>query len=180
MKNVPGLEEARRNMLILGHRFSGLDESIKQKYVHAASNFSFGWSHGVEKLEGKPDTAKGSFYGNPQYDRPVDDEALIAQYPSFIHPNIWPTEELPELEIAFKTLGCLIVKVGTMIGAQCDKYIKGKCAAYETNRIERVISTSLCCKARLLHYFPMTSEASSETETAVVEDSTNFSSWCGE
>ncbi len=33
--------------------------------------YSFGWSHGKEKLEGKPDTAKGSFYFNPIHDRPV-------------------------------------------------------------------------------------------------------------
>jgi len=28
-------------------------------------------SHGKERLEGKPDTAKGSFYFNPVHDKPV-------------------------------------------------------------------------------------------------------------
>lgn len=44
---------------------------MKEKYVHAKSVYSFGWSHGKEKLEGKPDIAKGSFYFNPIHDRPV-------------------------------------------------------------------------------------------------------------
>jgi hypothetical protein len=105
-------------------------ESVKAKYEHASSYYSFGWSHGKEKLEGKPDTAKGSYYANPVHDRPVslccadlattsdcgyyvpvDDESIIAKYPAFCSPNIWPTKEDCEgFESAFKNLAHLMVR----------------------------------------------------------------------
>lgn len=99
---------------------------MKEKTVHASSCFSFGWSHGKEKLEGKPDyskvmesttlstvidTIQGSYYNNPVYDRPFDDENIIKEHPTFAHPNIWPHENLPELRDAFMQLGTLIVEV---------------------------------------------------------------------
>ena len=75
------------------------------EYESPETFYAFGWSHGREKLQGKPDFAKGSFYANPQYDRPVEDEELIKAHAPFIHPNIWPAAHLPELEPAFKALG---------------------------------------------------------------------------
>jgi len=61
-------------------------------------------------LQGVPDISKGSYYANPQLDDPTNgDAALIEKYCSFVHPNIWPTEDLPEFEASFKTLGQLIV-----------------------------------------------------------------------
>jgi hypothetical protein len=50
--------------------------------------YSFGWSHGKENTQGKPDLAKGSFYANPQYDEPVKDKNLVKQFAPFIHPNV--------------------------------------------------------------------------------------------
>jgi hypothetical protein len=43
-----------------------------------------GWSHGKEKLQGKLDFAKGSWYANPLYNNPSDDEELIKQWPTFL------------------------------------------------------------------------------------------------
>lgn len=40
--------------------------------MHQDSCYSFGWSHGKEKLQGRPDVSKGSYYANPQYDRYSD------------------------------------------------------------------------------------------------------------
>ena len=174
VKNVPGLEAMRERLLTLAHRLGNLDNETKQKYSHPSSNYSFGWSHGVENLEGKADVAKGSFYANPQIDRPSEDEELISRFSSFLHPNIWPTEDLPDLEQAFKDLGQLIVSVGLLIGKQCDRYIKDLSPTYETSRLERIISTSRCCKGRLLHYFAMDSEQIDATNSP-----DNFSSWCG-
>jgi isopenicillin N synthase-like dioxygenase len=172
VSNVPGLNEARENLLVLGRQFALLPEDIKQKYAHPESKYSFGWSHGIENLEGKPDTSKGSYYNNPMYDKPVASQKLIEQYSPFIHPNIWPTEDLPQLEGAFKALGQLIVGVGVLIAAQCDRVVKAQCPAYKDNFIQNIIETSLCCKARLLHYFPIGSELPPD-------DANNFSSWCG-
>lgn len=175
VKNVPGWLEARGRLLPLARTFAVLPEEVKNKYVHEPSKYSFGWSHGKENLQGVPDYAKGSYYANPQYDRPVDDEALIAQYPAFVHPNIWPKEELPELEHAFKAVGQLIVDVGTLVARQCDAYVKKRTPSYRDNYLENVIKTSLSCKARLLHYF---STPVHDVDPAAASD-VDFSSWCG-
>lgn len=170
VKNIPEYEKAREKLLKLSHTFGNLDSSIQSKYEHSASNYSFGWSHGKERLEGKVDVSKGSFYANPQYDKPIDDQELIEKYVEFIHPNIWPTNDLPELEHAFKELGQLIVQVGVLVAKQCDIYIKTMCPTYETSKLENAIKSSVCTKGRLLHYFPaQMNDANSQ----------DFSSWCG-
>lgn len=174
VKNVPGWAESRQKLLPLAQRFATLPDAIKDQYSHEESKYSFGWSHGKENLQGKPDFAKRSYYNNPQYDRPVASDALIAKHSPFIHPNIWPTADLPELEGAFKELGQLIVSVGTLVAQQCDRYVSKRCPGYREHYLEEVIRTSLCCKARLLHYF--------STPVHVVpgqEKDDDFSSWCG-
>jgi isopenicillin N synthase-like dioxygenase len=170
VKNVPGFVEARERLLPLARTFALLPDEIKQKYVHEESFYSFGWSHGKEKLQGNFDLSKGSYYANPQYDVPVADEEVIKKFSSFVHPNIWPKEDLPELEFAFKELGRIIVHVGTLVAQQCDAYVNSKCPSYTKDRLKKVIETSLCCKARLLHYF------ANSLEKGSVDD---FASWCG-
>lgn len=176
VKNVPGFTAARQKLLPLSKTFADLQDDLKAKYVHKESFYSFGWSHGKEKLQGKPDLSKGSYYANPQYDRPIDDEEVIAKYPAFIHPNLWPTEDVPEFEHAFKEVGQIIVQVGELLAKQCDKFVHGTCKSYAPNLLHRVISESKCCKARLLHYFPLVHE---EEDASAPESSDLFSSWCG-
>lgn len=178
VRNVPGFVEARRRLLPLSRTFALLPDDVKQKYVHPSSFYSFGWSHGKENLQGKADTSKGSYYANPQYDKPVEDEALIAAYPTFVHPNIWPTEDLPELEESFKALGQIIVRTGQLVAQQCDRYVHSQCASYPPKALETVIEKSLCCKARLLHYFPTSDDKKSSSSSATGADD-EFSSWCG-
>ena len=111
VSGVPGVQERRQALLPLAWRFAALPDEVKRRYEHEASHYSFGWSHGKEKLQGRPDTHKGSYYANPVHDAPTTDAALVERYPAFYHPNIWPREELPELEHAFKAMGGLIVEV---------------------------------------------------------------------
>jgi hypothetical protein len=40
----------------------------------------------------------------------------------YCHPNIWPNEDLPEFEEAFKDLGCFIIDVGKLIARACDSF----------------------------------------------------------
>ena len=176
VSNVPSLNESRMKLLPLARKFANLNDDIKNKYVHKDSHYSFGWSHGQEKLQGKPDLSKGSYYANPQYDRPIDDEEIIKSHEPFVHPNIWPTEDLPELEHAFKELGQLIVSVGILVAKQCDAYVQSKCPTYKEKKLTEIIETSKCCKARLLHYFPQSEEESSSNEK---NEDNSFSSWCG-
>lgn len=176
VSNIPNLNELRMKLLPLARKFADLDENIKNKYVHEESKYSFGWSHGKEKLQSKPDLSKGSYYANPQYDRPIDDEEIIKAHEAFVHPNIWPKDDLPELERAFKELGQLIVSVGILVAKLCDAYVKSQCPSYKEMKLTEIIKSSKCCKARLLHYFPQNEEELSNNGSN--EDS-SFSSWCG-
>lgn len=192
VEGIPELADARSNLLPLAYRFASLSDETKEKYTIEDAYYAFGWSRGKEKLDGQFDYSKGSYYNNPQFDRPVDDEELIKKFPAFIHPNIWPSEDLPEMEAAFKALGQLIVAVGVLVSKQCDAYVKKQCASYKDNYLQQTLETSLCCKARLLHYYPKTFDdvltprkRRKVDVEEVVEDQEKegdhdpFSSWCG-
>jgi hypothetical protein len=117
-------------------------------------------------FEGVPDTMKGSYYNNPQYDVPTEDKELIKLFPEYCHPNLWPSDDvLPELAPAFKDLGQLIVRVGTLVARQCDVAISRSGSGGSMKNLEQLILNSRTCKSRLLHYFPPT--ASSDA------------AWCG-
>lgn len=125
VKNVPRMQELRQRILPLATRFAHLPKDIQAKYEHPESFYSFGWSHGKEKMsEGRPDLSKGSYYNNPVYDLPFNDPNLIKKYPSFCSPNIWPKKDLPEFEGAFKDMAYLVVHVGTMVARATDKYVE--------------------------------------------------------
>lgn len=75
-------------------------------------SFSFGWSHGKEIMNGKPDTLKGSFYANPIVDQPIVSDALKRKFPYYYGHNIWPSPSDPGMESfesAFKALGQCVV-----------------------------------------------------------------------
>jgi isopenicillin N synthase-like dioxygenase len=178
VQGVPGLKQARSRLLPLAQKFAVLPEETQSKYEDVKSSYSFGWSMGKEKLEGgKPDLSKGSFYANPQYDKPVDDVALVERYPAFLGTNIWPSEEdCPDFEDAFKSLGQLIVDVGLLVSQQVDAYVRKVAESYEEGKLHRIVKTSLCCKARLLHYFTQDGGDGGSKEEVKEGD---FSSWCG-
>ena len=69
---------------------------------------SFGWSHGKEIMNGKPDTLKGSYYANPIVDRPTVPAHDRDAHPEYYGENIWPRageKGIEGFEIAFKELG---------------------------------------------------------------------------
>ncbi|TVT97440.1 hypothetical protein EJB05_57321 [Eragrostis curvula] len=176
--DVPGFPELRKRLLRLAPRhvvslIANLPEDVKKELEDPESRYNFGWSHGKEKLEsGKLDTFKGSFYANPVLDVPTTDDVLVSRYPSYCRPNIWPTDHLPELEIAFKALGKLILEVGLMLAQHCDRYVKQQgVGSYDGDSLEQTIARSRCHKGRLLYYFPR--QFSKQNEVGSV------SSWCG-
>eukprot|EP01111_Echinosteliopsis_oligospora_P015999 TRINITY_DN6510_c0_g1_i1.p1 TRINITY_DN6510_c0_g1~~TRINITY_DN6510_c0_g1_i1.p1 ORF type:complete len:378 (-),score=86.83 TRINITY_DN6510_c0_g1_i1:16-1149(-) len=172
VSGVPEFTTLRSRLLPLSKKFAELPDEIKNKTVDEASMYSVGWSHGKEKMsEGKPDVAKGSYYANPLYDTPYPDPELIKKYPSFCAPNIWPKDDLPELETAFKELGKLIVDVGLLLALQCDQFVHKKCGSYPSTKLHDIIKQSRTPKARLLHYFPVEEPKQGEQD--------DFSSWCG-
>ncbi|GLI59118.1 hypothetical protein VaNZ11_000949 [Volvox africanus] len=88
---------------------------------------------------------------------------LRRMYPEYFHKNLWPREEAPELEIAFKDLGRLICAVGCLLAEHCDRYVSLKLGT-SPGLVSGVLRRSLNPKARLLHYF-----APSETPLAGCE-----------
>ncbi|CEG42536.1 hypothetical protein L915_17717 [Plasmopara halstedii] len=177
ISGVPELNVKRSCLLPLAFKFANLSSIIKSKYELPDAFYSFGWSHGKENLQGKPDYAKGSYYNNPETnDLTNGNKELIAKYPSFYHPNVWPIE-LPRLEDAFMTLGQLIVDTGILVAHQCDKLVESRCSSYEKGKLHRIISTSKCSKARLLHYFALSDEQiATQMKATTLEESF---AWCG-
>eukprot|EP01018_Ginkgo_biloba_P002059 Gb_10635 [translate_table: standard] len=171
--DVPRFSVLRKSLLELSHRLAALPEEAKNDLEDPDSRYSFGWSHGKEKLvSGRPDKLKGSFYANPIVDIPTTDEALIRRYSSYCRPNLWPRNVLPELEPAFKDLGRLIFDVGLLLAYHCDKYVSKRNPNQEALNLELMLSRSLCHKGRLLHYFPA-------AKSDCAQNIDGASSWCG-
>jgi hypothetical protein len=121
---VPDLAAARQALLPLAAQFAALPEGAKQRTETPHAHYQVGWSYGNEKLQGdRPDWAKGSYYANPLVDVPSTDAELISRFPAFLEPNIWPSEDLPGFEDAFKTLGRAVVDVGQLVAKQCDDFV---------------------------------------------------------
>lgn len=104
------------------------------------------------------------------------------------------------MEPAFKELGQMIVSTGILVARHCDLYVHSICPTYPKNQLESIISSSRCCKARLLHYFPNSQIESCEHDHEVEKENVeyspsivaagsvhkqavnideDFSSWCG-
>ncbi|KAJ4708384.1 2-oxoglutarate (2OG) and Fe(II)-dependent oxygenase superfamily protein [Melia azedarach] len=171
--DVPGFSSLRQNLLHLAPRLANLPEEVKKDLEDHHSRYNFGWSHGKEKLEsGKPDMLKGSFYANPLLDVPTTEAFLVQRYPSYCGSNIWPHSALPELEIAFKALGKLIIDVGSTLAFHCDQYVSKGMKMRENEGLEQILLHSRCHKGRLLYYFPT-------QHSNCIEDGDSMSSWCG-
>eukprot|EP00511_Aplanochytrium_stocchinoi_P004411 CAMPEP_0204831928 /NCGR_PEP_ID=MMETSP1346-20131115/12145_1 /ASSEMBLY_ACC=CAM_ASM_000771 /TAXON_ID=215587 /ORGANISM="Aplanochytrium stocchinoi, Strain GSBS06" /LENGTH=375 /DNA_ID=CAMNT_0051963381 /DNA_START=195 /DNA_END=1322 /DNA_ORIENTATION=+ len=180
---VSGIEEyaeARRRLLPLARDFALLPADIKEKYQDPESTFQFGWSHGVEILQnGKADTFKGSYYANPKIDVPSTNPEELKRYPTYARPNVWPTEDLPDLRDAFMNLGKIIIKAGEVLAKLCDYYVTSR--GLPSPSLSETVKTSPCPKARLLHYFP-TTNLKTENDSGSDSDSdseANESNWCG-
>ena len=191
VSDIPSYPEKRDALLPLAARFAHLPAAVQQQYEDPASMYSFGWSLGREQLNNKPDTAKGSYYNNPLYDDPLSESPLPGeseegrrrlkeQHRPFFGENVWPRTELPELEMAFKALGRLIVEVGAQLSRHIDRYIHEQLPAYPIDHLYRVITTSRTAKARLLHYFPLQpQDVATAAVSAPSDDSITIDSHCG-
>jgi hypothetical protein len=86
-----------------------------------------------------------------------------------------PREDLPEMEPAFKELGQMIVSTGILVARRCDLYVHSMCPTYPKNQLENIISSSRCCKARLLHYFQNSKIDSGEHDSEVEKENVEYS-----
>jgi len=173
IKNYPDLQSKRVNILKIIHKFANLPEPTKLKYEHSFSSYSYGWSHGKEKLtDGRTDNAKGSYYANPVFDKLTDNEELKNKFPCDYSDNIWPSADVPEMEGATKEMGKIQVEITTRLCQQFDQYLhkvtggQHKIGFFEDNMVK-------CFKSRLLHYFPIKNMKTSNSN----DDIDSFCGW---
>jgi hypothetical protein len=147
ISDVPGFAEKRKALLPLAAKLAHLGPEALKKLEVPSVGWSIGWSHGRENYLNHPDWSKGSFYANPEYDEPIRDGEGY-------HLNIWPREDLPELEGAFKALGNEICRVGYLLALRIDRYLEYYNLGYVESKYLYALSESKCHVGRMLHYFP--------------------------
>lgn len=159
-----------------------LPEKELEKLECEEATWLTGWSRGKEVLSesGQPDFNKGSYYVNCAFHKDASLEGPSTElqriFPAenaYTCPNIWPNSRFPGLEtfkLDCKELCSMIIDVAAQVARNCDRYIGASTHNYEEGFLQRVVETSTCTKARLLHYYPL-----SETGSLKSKDS-----WCGE
>ena len=157
VSGIPNFSDFRQKLLPLSHKLAHQPDEVKSKLEHEPSMWNAGWSHGKEKLGDKPDFAKGSFYANPLYDLMATPEE-VKKYPFFYPENIWPKEDMPEVEPAFKALGSVMYDVVLLLCKQVDRLTKQKLPTYEEGSLYKQISQTKKIKGRLLYYYPLPEE----------------------
>ncbi|TXT04882.1 hypothetical protein VHUM_03965 [Vanrija humicola] len=148
----PSFPALRARLFALSRVLGDLPESQRDALARPHTSYAFGWSHGKEVMNGRPDTAKGSFYANPLLDVPDVSDAQRARYPEYYAGNVWPTgvAGLEEFEEAFKALGGFVADVGLALARACEEFAQ-------------LIADSKANKARLLHYYPSAASAHADS-----------------
>ncbi|WWD15880.1 hypothetical protein CI109_100304 [Kwoniella shandongensis] len=151
----PAFPQLRERLFRLAHRFANLPEPEREKLARPETSFLFGWSHGKEVMNGRPDTQKGSYYANPLLDTPNVSDELKAAHPEYYAGNVWPTgvDGLEEFEETFKSLGKVIFDAGIALAKACESFVSPALSS-DKGAMETLIASSKCNKARLLHYYP--------------------------
>lgn len=136
---------------------------ITDKLENAKAKYLTGWSLGKETLKnGQVDTLKGSFYANcafyidPELPcAPPTGEYTEDSFPEYLSPNIWPEDAvMPGMKDAVESLCRLIIDVAVLVAGACDNFAEQEIPDYPPAYLQRMVSSSMTTKARLLHYFP--------------------------
>lgn len=167
ISNVPELAQKRSLALSLIKQFAQLPDEVKAAYVDPLSFYSFGWSHGQEKMrKGVPDIMKGSYYFNPEYDNP-NPELVDTQYLLY-RPNIWPDSAIPQFSSSVKDLGQIGTNLLRVLLKHCDTYIDSVYPTRPTRKLSDIVNDRIN-KGRLLHYYPVEQTGVSDPDIP----------WCG-
>ena len=104
--------------------------------------------------------------------------ASFPDLPEYTASNIWPPEDLlPGFRATFKELCKLIIDTAVLVARACDRYGEAHVPEYEKGYLERIVHTSFTTKARLLHYFPPSSNVA-ELADPPKGDAVSDDSWC--
>ena len=167
IKDCPDFSSKRKAVLQATRKFALLPDAVKDKYAVPEASYSIGWSHGKEKMKsGVPDNAKGSFYARPlSRDVLTQDSELKTKFPEVYRDNVWPREEVPELEHTFAAMTQIQVEVGLDMCQAFDKYLHHLTGGqHELGRFYDMISSSVSYLGRMLHYFPVQPEVNSKLD----------------
>ncbi|KAI9665380.1 MAG: hypothetical protein M1831_001818 [Alyxoria varia] len=159
--------DLRRRVLSYSSLLAGLPEEKLAELENAQAKYLAGWSSGKETLKsGHYDTLKGSYYINCDFtasslpQQPPSENPPDLNFPEYTSPTPWPSEhDLPGFRQSSKSLCTLIIDVAALVARACDRYGEARVEGYESGYLERVVRTSRTNKARLLHYFPMETDA---------------------
>lgn len=140
--------------------------------------FACSRSHGKEKLGGKPDTSKGSYYFNPLVDCPGS-ETDRAQYPASYPCNLWPSETvIPDFQNAAKIIGTLMYRTVVLLTKHIDHFVQNTTTTTATTSgsylpimLQNILSDTQKVKGRLLYYFPLKNSDNNDNEGNPEEDS---------
>lgn len=154
--------------------------STVAKVEKPEAKYDVGWSCGKETLaSGRYDTLKGSYYAQPIHNEELEAKArrLYPNVPEMTSTNVWPQESvLPGFETIFEQLCHLIVDTAALVARSCDRYGVAKLEGYKDGTLEHIVRTSVCTKARLLHYFP---PPPSKDDEVLADSATSFDDdWC--
>lgn len=146
IKDLPVFECERLNILSSIKKFAELPDNIKSKYIDSKSNYSFGWSHGKEKMKKNEfDKSKGSFYNN------IGTNCNENQ-------NIWP-DEIPDFKEKLNKMASLQIRIGLEISKLLDNYLFDITnGIHKKNTFYNLLEKNNNFKARALHYFPCENE----------------------
>jgi len=185
--DIPGFSEMRQRLLPIAKRLASQPREVLVGLEDEASQYNVGWSFGRELLDGQVDTRKGSYYGNPNMDKPTEDEELVAKYPCYCRPNVWPAQDgcpegLEGLEGAFKELGGLMYRVGMELLDACAGLVG------EARFDPAQVSDPTCSRGRLLCYLPERGDdagaaaavaSSPSSPSSPSSSSSTTRMWCG-
>lgn len=162
----PEFQEKREKVLRAIRQFALLPEEIKEIYTLPEAHYSYGWSHGKERMKnGVPDIAKGSYYARPHADVITDDPQLKIKFPGTYFDNVWPRQHCPELELAFKEMAKVQIDLGHHVCRAFDRYLYQQTGGKHTiEKFFTMIKDSVAYKGRMLHYFPVEPELNSTAD----------------
>ncbi|KAL1854578.1 hypothetical protein Plec18170_004668 [Paecilomyces lecythidis] len=175
----PKFKELRAQVLSNASYLAALPEEELEPLTSPESKYLVGWSCGKETLRsGHFDTYKGSYYVNCAfYQKPELQNAPAEGFPDFSQytaPNIWPPQErLPTFRKSVEELCTLIIDTAALVARACDRYALANIDGYKEGYLEHVVKTSLTTKARLLHYFPTTTQNEEKADEKADDDD-----WC--
>ena len=145
----------------LSHKLQDLPQEPLTSLEHPESFYGAGWIFGREMFGDNPDPKKASFYFNPlSYD---PNPPTRKEYPWILPDNLWPSQELSELQHECKPVCTVMDSVKTQLAKRIDPLGYGA-------KISEEMETSLMSTGRILYYYPT-------TEAEVSDSTANADGW---